>query len=735
MLNKSDLYIYIFLLLNIVKVNAQDYIPFYPEFYQNGNKLELATAGGLRNARFSNFDFNGDGIKDLYAFDRTSGRSLCFVNLNDTEEIRYRYAPEYENIFPKISNWALLYDFNKDGIEDLFCLPTTPGIPGIEVWRGKRTNGNPSFQKMKSPFYDVLMLPAGNGFTNLYCALTDIPAIIDVDGDGDTDILTFEIDGSYLNYHQNQAVEKGFGIDTFVMITKDICFGKFYENMFSEELILSSNGQDCAKNIQDDGSPRHSGSTVLAFDDDCDGDKDLILGDVANTKLFALKNGGSKTHAWITSQDLHFPSYDTPIEMNLFLAAFYVDANGDGIRDLIATPNETDGGVNTNHIWLYLNTGSDCAPVFKLHSKNFLVNEMVSLGAKSDVAVGDVTGDGLADLIVGGNGIFVPGASKISRLNLYKNTGTPAQPEFTLWEENYLNLSVLTGYGLSLSPALADMDDDGDMDLWVGDGNGRLYYFNNSAGQGSVANFSYTYPYNNIFVGQDAKPCIRDVNGDGLPDLLIGEQNNELNLFINKGTKQSPIFGTSADTKNFGQLFSSTDFNTFNNSIAPFYHEGKKMAYIGYEDGRLSLYEWQGDAVEGKWALLDENVGKIHRGNKLNTEVFDINADGYLDLILGNFGGGIQFFTTPYQYQTSSTQAMLPDQMDVYPNPFVNVITIAASKLPASYHLYNASGQLLEKGSIQNQVTHIETAHFPAGFYMLELSDSGKKRQFVKLVK
>ncbi len=735
MLNKSDLYIYIFLLLNIVKVNAQDYIPFYPEFYQNGNKLELATAGGLRNARFSNFDFNGDGIKDLYAFDRTSGRSLCFVNLNDTEEIRYRYAPEYENIFPKISNWALLYDFNKDGIEDLFCLPTTPGIPGIEVWRGKRTNGNPSFQKMKSPFYDVLMLPAGNGFTNLYCALTDIPAIIDVDGDGDTDILTFEIDGSYLNYHQNQAVEKGFGIDTFVMMTKDICFGKFYENMFSEELILSSNGQDCAKNIQDDGNPRHSGSTVLAFDDDCDGDKDLILGDVANTKLFALKNGGSKTHAWITSQDLHFPSYDTPIEMNLFLAAFYVDANGDGIRDLIATPNETDGGVNTNHIWLYLNTGSDCAPVFKLHSKNFLVNEMVSLGAKSDVAVGDVTGDGLADLIVGGNGIFVPGASKISRLNLYKNTGTPTQPEFTLWEENYLNLSVLTGYGLSLSPALADMDDDGDMDLWVGDGNGRLYYFNNSAGQGSVANFSYTYPYNNIFVGQDAKPCIRDVNGDGLPDLLIGEQNNELNLFINKGTKQSPIFGTSADTKNFGQLFSSTDFNTFNNSIAPFYHDGKKMAYIGYEDGRLSLYEWQGDAVEGKWALLDENVGKIHRGNKLNTEVFDINADGYLDLILGNFGGGIQFFTTPYQYQTSSTQAMLPDQMDVYPNPFVNVITIAASKLPASYHLYNASGQLLEKGNIQNQVTHIETAHFPAGFYMLELTDSGQKKQFVKLVK
>ncbi|MBK7007458.1 MAG: VCBS repeat-containing protein [Saprospiraceae bacterium] len=130
-------------------------------------------------------------LKDIYAFDKTAGRSLCFVNLNSSEGIEYRYAPEYEAIFPKIQNWALLHDFNKDGVEDIFCLPSTPGIPGIEVWRGKRQGNELSFEKMKSPFYDVISIPAGNGFTNLYNAITDVPAIIDVDGDGDTDVLSF----------------------------------------------------------------------------------------------------------------------------------------------------------------------------------------------------------------------------------------------------------------------------------------------------------------------------------------------------------------------------------------------------------------------------------------------------------------------------------------------------------------------------------------------------------------
>lgn len=730
----SKKYIIYLFVLQLTAAISQEYQAYYPQFYANGNRLEMATAGGLRNTRFSNIDLNNDGVKDIYAFDKTSGRSLCFVNLNSSEGIEFRYAPEYESLFPKIQNWALLHDFNKDGVEDIFCLPSTPGIPGIEVWRGKRTEEGLSFIKMKTQFYDVMAIPAGNGYTNLYNAITDLPAIVDVDGDGDTDVLSFELDGSFLNYHQNMAIEKGLGLDTFVMETRDICFGKFYENMFSEQVILSNNKDQCASGIWDDGNPRHSGSTVLAFDNDCDGDMEVLLGDIANTRLFLLTNGGTQTAAWMTAQESNFPAYNVPVEMNLFLAAFLVDVNNDGNKDLIATPNETDGGVNADHIWLYLNTGTQCKPKFELYSKHFLVDEMVSVGAKSDPSVGDLTGDGLPDLLLGGNGIFKQGETKKSRLYFYKNTGTLQQPEFTLQNDDYLNMSVLSTQPLALSPALADMDADGDLDLWIGDGNGRLYYFTNTSGVGAQASFTYIYPFNNIFVGQDAKPCIRDVNDDGLLDLLVGEQNNELNLFLNIGTKTNPVFPTSPDQRNYGGLFTTTDFYTFNNSIATFEMQGKRMAYIGFEDGRLSLYEWSGDNINGKWNLLDANVGKVHRGNKLNTELADVNSDGYWDLVLGNFAGGVQFFSTPFLVNASSTTYELKPEFEIYPNP-ANEILNVQTDVKSTVVIVDLQGRIHCSNDTSPGKSSINISHLPHGLYVVKLLQDGSQVSYRKFIK
>lgn len=722
MLKNSVLYIIVLFFLPSWMI-SQDYNQLFPLFYQNGNRMELANSGGLRNGKFSNIDFNGDGVKDIYVYDRTAARSLCFINNNDEEGISFSYAPEYEKAFPKMNNWALLHDFNKDGFEDIFCLPTTPGIPGIEVWRGGRSGNFPTFQKMKTQFFDIIPVPVGNAFTNLYNALTDIPAIIDVDGDGDTDILSFELDGSYLNYHKNMAMEKGLGLDTFVMETTDICFGKFYENMFSEEIKLSSNNKECASSIKGVGSPRHSGSTVFAFDHDCDGDKDLLLGDIANTRLTFLHNGGNAADAWMTSQDLNFPSYDTPVNMSLFIAAFYVDVNNDGKRDLIATPNETDGGENNEHIWLYLNTGTDCSPVFELYTKHFLIDEIISIGAKSDAAFGDLTGDGIPDLLLSGNGISSPVNGKKCRMNLYKNTGSLNQPEFTLFKEDYLNFSVLSNFPVALSPELADMDNDGDLDLWVGDGNGRLYYFTNTAGAGNEAEFTYAYPFNNIFVGQDAKPSIFDVNADGLPDLLVGEQNNELNLFLNKGSAEMPVFGNLPDQRNYGQLFSGTDFSTFNNSISVFEYDGKRMAYIGFEDGRLSLYEWSGDLLTGKWMLVDQNVDRIHRGNKLTVEVSDLNDDGRLDLILGNFGGGVQFFATPFNINETNVIETNASDIMVYPNPFGESLSVKGQPVNASFQLYDLKGVSVKSGLLKPLSDEINTMDLCSGFYILCVTD------------
>ncbi|MEZ4982052.1 MAG: hypothetical protein R2769_10800 [Saprospiraceae bacterium] len=59
-----------------------------------------------------------------------------FLNDGIPGESSYRFAPKFINNFPKIVNWMLLRDYNGDGIEDIFAYPLTPGISGVEVYKG-----------------------------------------------------------------------------------------------------------------------------------------------------------------------------------------------------------------------------------------------------------------------------------------------------------------------------------------------------------------------------------------------------------------------------------------------------------------------------------------------------------------------------------------------------------------------------------------------------------------------
>ena len=81
--------------------------------------------------RFSEIDVNGDGIKDLFAFEKNGNRILIFINNGEKNCINYKYAPEYAHFFPKMHDWVILKDYNQDGKEDIF----TYGNAGITVYK------------------------------------------------------------------------------------------------------------------------------------------------------------------------------------------------------------------------------------------------------------------------------------------------------------------------------------------------------------------------------------------------------------------------------------------------------------------------------------------------------------------------------------------------------------------------------------------------------------------------
>ena len=98
----------------------------------SGNTLDNPWAGGFNAPQFSQIDLDGDGVKDLFVFERDyNGVVKTFINNGTSGVVDYEYAPQYRAAFPKMRNWALLADYNCDGKEDIF----TYAPAGIAVYR------------------------------------------------------------------------------------------------------------------------------------------------------------------------------------------------------------------------------------------------------------------------------------------------------------------------------------------------------------------------------------------------------------------------------------------------------------------------------------------------------------------------------------------------------------------------------------------------------------------------
>jgi hypothetical protein len=700
----------------------------------NDRQLAFPFTGGLKTGQFSNIDFNGDGLNDLFVFDRNGDQILPFIKTAGKGNLSYEFAPQYISDFPVLRNWAFIRDYNKDGIPDIFTSSNV--LPGCaEVWKGgKDANGKLRFNRLRFNygFPDILQIPVSSGYAQIYVSNIDLPSIEDVDGDGDLDILSFEPDGGFASFYQNVNIEEGLPADSLKYIRKDICWGKFAENQFNDNITLSDNPFICASGLTDGGNTgvRHSGSSVTWIDMDGDNDMDLLIGDIASSYMKLLINGGSRDQAYIKALVDKFPDESAPAFLDVFLAAYYLDVDADGRRDLIITPNDVNNQESENHIWLYLNEGTDEKPVFRLEKKNFLVDEMLDVSSGSHPTFADVNGDGLLDIVTGTNGIFGKGGSKQNRMVLFLNTGTLQEPRFTLTEPDFLGFSRFGNDTGRLAPAFGDLDVDGDADLLVGDSFGQLFYLENKSGPDMPMVFSDPiYPYMDIFIGQNAKPQIIDMDGDGKNDIVCGEKNNELNFFKNTGSTGTAFFGFDQtklpNTNQMGKIFSSNDFFTQNGAPCIVQSGDKKIMLLGTESADILAFDNLEGKVYGSFNRFSDRIGNIRQGRKVTPAMADIDNDGFFELAVGNERGGLAFYNTNFRKDSSSSvtnHAKLADII-VYPNPSNESLYIGGGDDSWRFRLLTPDGTgsfLLKSGE------NILPTNIVQGMYILEVS-SGKQ--------
>jgi hypothetical protein len=261
------------------------------------------------------------------------------------------------------------------------------------------------------------------------------------------------------------------------------------------------------------------------------------------------------------------------------------DWNNDSLPDLLV-------GDSSGRITLFLNRGTFTNP--SLTNSGFIRanNNYLDVGLRAAPVVTDWNDDGRKDLIVG---------EENGSVRLYLNSGTDEQPFFDDWTVIYAGDYPIQHF--RSSPDVGDIDGDGLNDLVIAENNGYVYIYKNIGtennplfGQGeraSVEGSAYVWVY------YGARMDLNDWDNDGDLDLLIGDRNAYITLFLNQ------LISTGVDPS--GSSAIPVELALYPNHPNPF-NSTTQIRYALPEAGsvRLAIHDIRGRTIR---TLVDSRQG------------------------------------------------------------------------------------------------------------------------------
>ncbi len=369
----------------------------------------------------------------------------------------------------------------------------------------------------------------------------------------------------------------------------------------------------------------------------------------------------------------------------------------------------------------------------------------------------DVNGDKRIDCYISKCRQGVTDVNDVRRINQYWVQGSDG-----VYSEEGAEAAIASGWQ-SWSSDFADIDNDGDMDLFVGNHDFDNQLFLNQ-GNGVFTDISISSGIHDIFNSIVIQSIFRDFDNDGFIDLLISGGNQYV-VARNNGdltfSDAGNVFG------NYGMnSFACGDLN--NDGFADVYAtEGGYGSFGNNEVDKLYINEGNGNywinvqlestesAPDGIGAIVFCTIDGITQMREVrsgesygiqNSTIlnfgFGISEEAYPQILVYWPSGTIDSYTGVIGSTALITEGSFPTNVDsntststiiVYPNPALDFVNINCESI-RKVELFDSKGSLVHSIATSAPITKIDRRDYKSGVYQLVVTNEAGARTSQRIV-